>query len=493
MVSLSAGTASSVAGASVLVQAGASSTLAGGSMFVQSGSGASTGDAVFGSAAATGAIGASGSVTVTSGDSSGVSSGDLTLGSGSTSVGSAGLVQIYAGQSATVGSSVLGAGSSSKGSGGAINLNGGASTTSSGGSIALLPGKGISSGTVTLASADKSGSIVVGADGSITATTAPTAALNLFGGNAANNTLQTGEWTFSHAESPISGNVNFRMQKDRIVSHVPASFPVSTTPSDRRIKTEIEDVDQNDILHRMQSLEVKQYRYTKEWQSIGHVNDDVVRGVIAQQVAETFPEYIHRSDYHFPEKNFTMGQFHEVNKHLLTIDLLAAMQAHHRRFTVGRNNDGSTASIQITTEDAANKATGDVVVRSGEASSQNSGQMLIQTGDGVHAGSILMNVGTAQETSGSIRLISGSSTSNGGEVHVISGGGVKSGAIHLKTAESYTSGGIDVSTGVSNQDSVVIRAAMSLARLNYPAAKVWLVEKLPSALEPVLLLQDQSH
>ena len=70
--------------------------------------------------------------------------------------------------------------------------------------------------------------------------------------------------------------------------------------------------------------------------AVGAGIDDVkVRGVIAQQVAEHFPEYVRTiENYELPGTDFKLDQFMEVNKQALSIDLLAAMQAQHRRFNV---------------------------------------------------------------------------------------------------------------------------------------------------------------
>ena len=51
----------------------------------------------------------------------------------------------------------------------------------------------------------------------------------------------------------------------------------------------------------------------------------------------------------FEDKGFSLEYFHEVNKQAITIDLVAALQAQHRRLNIGNNSESQTGSIKIST------------------------------------------------------------------------------------------------------------------------------------------------
>jgi mucin-19 len=74
-----------------------------------------------------------------------------------------------------------------------------------------------------------------------------------------------------------------------------------------------------------------------------------VRGVIAQQVRSVMPEYVSVAPMSFPEKNFDIPDFLEVDKLKITIDLLAALQAQQRRLTVGAHAPERSGSVAIST------------------------------------------------------------------------------------------------------------------------------------------------
>ena len=114
--------------------------------------------------------------------------------------------------------------------------------------------------------------------------------------------------------------VAFRVVSDASNSGLPkitVSSPMSTTivtySSDIRIKQDIDDVDTDEILARMRRVNIKSYKYTKEWLKVRQGVDVRVRGVIAQELAEVFPEYVTvLPQYNIPESNFTIKDFHQV-------------------------------------------------------------------------------------------------------------------------------------------------------------------------------------
>ena len=112
----------------------------------------------------------------------------------------------------------------------------------------------------------------------------------------------------------------FRVSSDHTNNGLPkitVTSPMATTivtySSDIRIKQDIDDVDTDEILARMRRVNIKSYTYTKEWLKVRQGDDVRVRGVIAQELAEVFPEYVTvLPQYHIPEYNFTIKDFHQV-------------------------------------------------------------------------------------------------------------------------------------------------------------------------------------
>ena len=147
----------------------------------------------------------------------------------------------------------------------------------------------------------------------------------------------------------------------------------------KRVKQDIQDVDIDDIMQRFQKVEILSYRYTEEWRKVRGLENDVsVRGVVAQQLKEVFPEYVKVIDrLDLPDKNFTMDGMHQVDKQALVLDLIAAFKAHHQRLRVDGNTGESSGSIRISSpvdEMASASDSGSLFVKSGET--QNAIQSL---------------------------------------------------------------------------------------------------------------------
>ena len=70
-----------------------------------------------------------------------------------------------------------------------------------------------------------------------------------------------------------------RMREDGVVSHVPIQSPEFRSPSDSRIKAEVSDVDEDDILQRIQALEDACLLHSwnhEEYQRIHHqISDNI--------------------------------------------------------------------------------------------------------------------------------------------------------------------------------------------------------------------------
>ena len=125
-------------------------------------------------------------------------------------------------------------------------------------------------------------------------------------------------------------------------------MPDIPSPSATRIKTDIEDIDVDELHQRLQGIEIKSYQYTEAWRAVRGIEDVRVRGVIAQQVRELFPEYVNVLPIDYPEAQFSLEDFHEVNKIRVVIDSLAALQATHKRFTALPHGAASTSSSATT-------------------------------------------------------------------------------------------------------------------------------------------------
>jgi hypothetical protein len=219
-----------------------------------------------------------------------------------------------------------------------------------------------------------------------------------------------------------STNYNFRLQSMISPSGSPSPLLIASAPlqvtlvqysSDIRIKTDIEGVDEEALLQRMKRVQVRSYRYTDEWRSVRDDIPDVrVRGVIAQELAEVFPEYVSIiPEYTLSDKHFAIKDFHQVDKTSLIIDLIAAIQAQSKRFSVSENSITKTGDIKIGSSswmdaiDAVdNTSSGAILIESGDARGGVTGDIRIATGSSEMsaAGSIDISAGTSGSGKGAI-------------------------------------------------------------------------------------------
>ena len=89
-----------------------------------------------------------------------------------------------------------------------------------------------------------------------------------------------------------------------------------------RIKKDFEDVDTEDLLDRIRQIELREYGYTDEWKDVRGIEKGAgvrVRGVIAQELHEVFPEHVQILE------EMSMGDvkfkdFHQVDKQGLVMD-----------------------------------------------------------------------------------------------------------------------------------------------------------------------------
>ena len=100
----------------------------------------------------------------------------------------------------------------------------------------------------------------------------------------------------------------------RLTSTVPLQVTTVQYSSDSRIKKDITSANTEDLLDRIRQIQLRYYGYTDEWRDLrGLVGDAKVRGVIAQELFEVFPEHVEI----LPELdlgNVKFDSFHQVNK-----------------------------------------------------------------------------------------------------------------------------------------------------------------------------------
>jgi hypothetical protein len=383
----------------VFVQAGSASAGQGGSLELHSGCGAD----------------GAGELVVSAGSSASGKAGEMRISAGSASAGPGGNVHIASGTGSSMGGDVR-------------------FTASHGGNIVLQSGEGESSpGAVSISASQNDGKVEIGADdmrmtGSRAQVGLERDGLKLNGETVSLSSergmalsVGEGELTIQHGESTVDGDVVMRIRENKIMSHIPADIVQVISPSDRRIKRDILPVDEDELLQRLQRVEVKRYKYSDAWRKVRGIKDVEVRGVIAQQLREVMPEYVTVTEkMTLPEKNFTIENFHEVDKIKLAVDLLAAVQAQQRRLTIGQNTAQSSGSIDINSAAGGahvgalpNSDSGAVSLRSG-ASAGASGHIIVASGAGKQAsGNVRFATGDAMEQTGSITVATGKSTAEG--------------------------------------------------------------------------------
>jgi hypothetical protein len=182
-----------------------------------------------------------------------------------------------------------------------------------------------------------------------------------------------------------------------------------------------------------------------------------------------FPEYVNIiPQYQLNDKNFTIKDFHQVDKTSLILDTIAALQAQARRFSMSQKSPEKGGDIKIsssswleTAENQKKFSSGDVNVVSGDTLQDKSGMVEIRTGssEGSIAGSIVLSPGASGGGDGATVFISGGESQaagfRGGNVDLVSGAGTTgSGDIAIATQlGSGSTGSIHVLTGTSSSGS----------------------------------------
>ncbi len=268
--------------------------------------------------------------------------------------------------------------------------------------------------------------------------------------------------------------------------HVVSTSPMQVTSikytADERIKTDMSDVDLDDLLQRFQKIDYKAYKYTKEWREIMRTSSDPsVRGVIAEQLAEIFPEHVQVvPEYSLPDMDFSMSNFYQIDQAGLTLDLIGALQAQHRRFSVSNNSESYSGNVIVSSADGGSyfdasdgvSSSGNITLQTGASTiGGSSGGVYISSGLAVNgvAGDVKLHAGSdGRSTQGSTMTLSslnaslaggigdGNHRPAGGGVHIVGGKSTMSagGSITLEGGEGSTDtrtsekgGSVDVLAG----------------------------------------------
>ncbi|OQR97563.1 hypothetical protein ACHHYP_10472 [Achlya hypogyna] len=256
----------------------------------------------------------------------------------------------------------------------------------------------------------------------------------------------------AHAKADGSSDVTFRAMPDMVISHVPVQAAKVLTPSDNRIKKDVQSIDEDDIYQRLQRLEVKSFKYEDKWSKMMGLGDETIRGVVAQQVAEIFPEYVDvREDFRIDDHGVRIANLKQINKQAIILDLVAALQAQQRRLTLGQNQPHKSGDLALSTAGAGMYAnsddlgsSGDISVKTGDANGGASGGIRISSGAARSGsvGRIEIAGGSGDAASGGAVALTGGNVhragSVGGDVAIRSGSGelASSGAVSISTADA---------------------------------------------------------
>ena len=149
--------------------------------------------------------------------------------------------------------------------------------------------------------------------------------------------------------------------------------------SDRRIKKDVYPADVDDLHRRLIRVGLQTYGYTDNWRSVRSRGASVVRGVVAQELKEIFPEHVTvLPSYSLPDKGFGLHDFHQVDKMSLTLDAIAGLQAQAARYRVGRGGTMTSATLSLHSDDS--DETGEISLATGISSSVRSGAVVICSG-----------------------------------------------------------------------------------------------------------------
>ena len=189
-----------------------------------------------------------------------------------------------------------------------------------------------------------------------------------------------------------------------------------------------------DLLDRIKRIQLREYGYTDNWRELRGLesNDVRVRGVIAQELRQVFPEHVEILDELIVKQGIKLTDFHQVDKQGLVMDVIGAFQAHTANFITHQKSldsasSDATRSVTVTTAHTDQITTennsGSTTISSGNAGNGGkSGHVLIKGGIGFLTGDVKISTGQAMETAGTLKLSGGASSSGvGGQAQMNAG------------------------------------------------------------------------
>ena len=116
------------------------------------------------------------------------------------------------------------------------------------------------------------------------------------------------------AQRQLSLQLKKSQNSTRLLSVVPFQVTSVQYSSDERIKKDIVKVDTSDLLDRMRRIELREYGYTDKWRRVRDIEDERVRGVIAQELRQVFPEHVKVLDeFAINDHGIKFKNFHQVS------------------------------------------------------------------------------------------------------------------------------------------------------------------------------------
>ncbi len=350
--------------------------------------------------------------------------GDVELSAGNSSIGQGGTVRVVGG---------LGGGDNSDSVGGDVIISGGNSVTEgAGGSVILSPGSSVSNltGSVTVHSASGEERLLISNE-SVTITSGEHGGLYLkaqssYPANTSSNANMIGLSVSNNPQNSTTGTYDLRLldlgnDDTRFIASVPMQVTSVQYSSDRRIKERITGIDNDELFQRFRKVELKEYAYTEQWRKVRNIATDVrVRGVIANELKEIFPEHVETiPEFKLEDKDFVLKDFLQVNKNNLLFDFLAVFKSLTNRYSVMPHQPLRSGDVVISSADAGDYVTaanpgsgigssGGITMKTGTAAQRFS---YFNTSDGMSSsGNLTLETGTASSgaSSDSIYISSGS-------------------------------------------------------------------------------------
>ena len=75
--------------------------------------------------------------------------------------------------------------------------------------------------------------------------------------------------------------------------------------------TDAVSVDEDAVLQRVMEVPARNFSYTEEWRQVQSMGEEVMHGIIGQEVADMMPEWVSvMEELSFPEQGFALQQFY---------------------------------------------------------------------------------------------------------------------------------------------------------------------------------------